>query len=92
MALSFAEIKRYDRQILLPELGVDGQEKLKQAKVLVIGCGGLGSPVLLYLAAAGVGTLGIVEDDKIVLSNLQRQIYILLIKLGSLKYMRLRKG
>lgn len=68
------ELQRYNRQMLMPEFGFDGQEKLKNAKVLVIGCGGLGSPILLYLTAAGVGTLGIVENDKIDLSNLQRQI------------------
>ncbi|MBA4853186.1 molybdopterin-synthase adenylyltransferase MoeB [Emticicia sp. BO119] len=85
MALSLEEIRRYDRQILLPELGLQGQQKLKQAKVLVIGCGGLGSPVLLYLAAAGVGTLGIVEDDRISLSNLQRQILYSSDKIGKPK-------
>jgi adenylyltransferase/sulfurtransferase len=85
MALSLEEIRRYDRQILLPEFGVEGQEKLKQAKVLVIGCGGLGSPVLLYLTAAGVGTLGIVEDDTIALSNLQRQVLYASDKVGKSK-------
>src|SRR6218665_391335 len=85
MALSLEEIRRYDRQILLPELGLTGQEKLKNARILVIGCGGLGSPVLLYLAAAGVGTLGIVEDDKISLSNLQRQILYTSDKVGKPK-------
>jgi adenylyltransferase/sulfurtransferase len=68
------EIQRYNRQILIPEFGLNGQTRLKNAKVLVIGCGGLGSPILLYLTAAGVGTLGIVENDKIDISNLQRQI------------------
>ena len=74
MSLTPEEIRRYDRQIILPEMGPAGQQKLKQARVLVIGCGGLGSPVLLYLAAAGVGTIGIVEDDTVAISNLQRQI------------------
>jgi adenylyltransferase/sulfurtransferase len=68
------EFERYNRQMLMPEFGLNGQEKLKNAKVLVIGCGGLGSPILLYLTAAGIGTLGIVENDKIDITNLQRQI------------------
>ena len=65
---------RYTRNILIENIGKEGQRKLKDAKVLVIGAGGLGSPVLYYLAAAGVGTLGIVDDDTVNLSNLQRQI------------------
>jgi sulfur-carrier protein adenylyltransferase/sulfurtransferase len=68
------EIKRYNRHLILPEIGYAGQEKLKAAKVLVIGAGGLGCPVLQYLAAAGVGTIGIVDDDVVDFSNLQRQI------------------
>ena len=72
--LEDAELERYMRHILLREVGGAGQQKLKNSKVLVIGAGGLGSPVLLYLAAAGVGTLGIVDDDTVALSNLQRQI------------------
>jgi adenylyltransferase/sulfurtransferase len=72
--LSPSDISRYSRHILLPEVGKAGQEKLKAARVLVIGAGGLGSPVSLYLAAAGVGTLGIVEFDTVDRSNLQRQI------------------
>ena len=68
------EIERYKRHLILKEVGGPGQQKLKAAKVLVIGAGGLGSPVLAYLAAAGVGTLGIVDDDVVSLSNLQRQI------------------
>ncbi len=74
MNLSKKEILRYSRQIKLPNVGVSGQIKLKSSKVLVVGAGGLGSPVLLYLAAAGVGNIGIVEFDKIDISNLQRQI------------------
>ncbi len=68
------EIRRYSRHILLREVGGTGQAKLKAARVLVIGAGGLGSPLVLYLAAAGIGTIGIVDDDQVELSNLQRQI------------------
>ena len=68
------QIHRYARHILLPEVGGVGQAKLLAAKVLVIGAGGLGSPLILYLAAAGVGTIGVVDDDHVELSNLQRQI------------------
>lgn len=72
--LSSEEIRRYARHILLPEIGGPGQQALKNARVLVIGAGGLGSPVLLYLAAAGIGHLGIADDDAVSLSNLQRQV------------------
>lgn len=72
--LTAAELARYNRQLLLPELGHDGQERLRAARVLVIGAGGLGSPVLFYLAAAGVGTLGIADSDRVDASNLHRQI------------------
>jgi molybdopterin/thiamine biosynthesis adenylyltransferase/rhodanese-related sulfurtransferase/molybdopterin converting factor small subunit len=68
------EVKRYSRHLIMPEVGVEGQRKLKAAKVLCIGAGGLGSPVAMYLAAAGVGTLGIVDFDTVDFSNLQRQI------------------
>ncbi|ESR25852.1 molybdopterin-synthase adenylyltransferase MoeB [Lutibaculum baratangense] len=74
MELTSEEIERYARHLVLPEVGGTGQQKLKKARVLVIGAGGLGAPVLMYLAAAGVGTLGIVDDDTVSLSNLQRQI------------------
>src|SRR3954447_10811581 len=72
--LTNEEIKRYSRHLIMPEVGVDAQRKLKAAKVLCIGAGGLGSPAAMYLAAAGVGTLGIVDFDTVDFSNLQRQI------------------
>ena len=73
-ALSKDEVERYSRHLIIPDVGMAGQKRLKNAKVLVVGAGGLGSPALLYLAAAGVGTLGIVEFDVVDSSNLQRQI------------------
>src|SRR6266487_3904156 len=74
MPLSHDELARYSRHLSLSEFGEAGQEKLKAAKVLVIGAGGLGSPALLYLTAAGVGTVGVVDFDKVDVSNLQRQV------------------
>ncbi|MDR3252019.1 MAG: HesA/MoeB/ThiF family protein [Tannerella sp.] len=68
------QIERYSRHILLQDIGVEGQEKISQGRVLVIGAGGLGAPILLYLAAAGVGTIGIIDGDVVDLSNLQRQV------------------
>ena len=72
--LTIDEVRRYSRHLIIPDVGMTGQKRLKNAKVLVIGAGGLGSPALLYLAAAGVGTLGIVDDDVVDESNLQRQV------------------
>jgi len=74
MSFSDDELERYARHIILREIGGSGQRKLSNARVLCIGAGGLGSPALMYLAAAGIGTLGVVDDDQVSLSNLQRQI------------------
>ena len=74
MSFDESQIERYARHIILPEVGGQGQARLLDSKVLVVGAGGLGSPLLLYLAAAGVGTLGIIDDDRVSLSNLQRQV------------------
>ena len=83
--LSQREIRRYSKQIMIPEIGATGQEKLKQAKVLVIGAGGLGCPVLQYLTTAGVGTIGIAEFDLVNESNLQRQLLYGSADVGKLK-------
>ena len=72
--LTIDEVRRYSRHLIIPDVGMIGQKRLKNAKVLIIGAGGLGSPALLYLAAAGVGTLGIIDDDVVDESNLQRQV------------------
>src|SRR5579863_3918168 len=73
-SLSNEEILRYSRHLIMPEVGMEGQLKLKRAKVLLIGSGGLGAPLALYLAAAGVGRLGLVDFDKVDFTNLQRQV------------------
>ena len=72
--LSVDEVRRYSRHLIIPDVGMAGQKRLKNARVLVIGAGGLGSPALMYLAAAGVGTLGVVDFDVVDESNLQRQV------------------
>ena len=85
MALSDEELERYARHIVLREVGGPGQARLRAAKVLVVGAGGLGSPVILYLAAAGVGTIGVVDFDTVSLSNLQRQIAHRTVDIGRAK-------
>src|SRR5688572_18910596 len=74
MSLTPADLARYSRHLALREIGVEGQQKLKAARVLIIGAGGLGSPSALYLAAAGVGRLGVIDHDRVDVSNLQRQV------------------
>ncbi|MGI9384167.1 MAG: HesA/MoeB/ThiF family protein [Methyloligellaceae bacterium] len=83
--LSPEEIERYKRHLVLKDVGGAGQQRLKASKALVVGAGGLGSPVLLYLAAAGVGTIGIIDDDRVSLDNLQRQIAHETARVGDLK-------
>lgn len=83
--LSREEVNRYSRHLLIPNMGVTGQRRLKNARVLVIGAGGLGSPTLLYLAAAGVGTLGVIDFDRVDESNLQRQVIHTVDSVGELK-------
>ena len=85
MSLSDDELERYARHLILREVGGTGQAKLSRARVLVVGAGGLGSPAILYLAAAGVGTIGVVDDDRVSLSNLQRQIAHRTADIGRLK-------
>src|SRR3954469_12977767 len=74
MAMSSDEIERYARHLVLRDVGGPGQNKLRAARVLVVGAGGLGAPLIQYLAAAGIGTIGLVDDDTVSLSNLQRQV------------------
>ena len=85
MALSDLQLQRYARHVVLGEVDEAGQEKLLAAKVLVVGAGGLGSPLVMYLAAAGVGTIGVVDDDLVDLSNLQRQILHTTARVGTAK-------
>lgn len=92
MNLSEQQCERYKRNTMLPEVGAEGQQKLLQSKVLVVGAGGLGSPVLLYLAAAGVGTLGIIDGDVVDMSNLQRQVVHTTERVGQSKCLSAQKA
>ena len=74
MSFSSEQIERYSRQIVIKKIGLIGQKKLLNSKVLIIGAGGLGSPIAIYLAASGIGTIGIADDDNVEISNIQRQI------------------
>ncbi len=85
MNFTEGQLERYSRHILLKDIGLEGQEKIRQGKVLIAGTGGLGSPAALYLAAAGVGTIGLVDSDKVELSNLQRQIIHTTLDIDKLK-------
>jgi molybdopterin-synthase adenylyltransferase len=85
MELSEEQFTRYARHLILDEVGEEGQEKLLSSRVLVVGAGGLGSPMLMYLAAAGVGTIGIIDNDRVDLTNLQRQIVHATERVGALK-------
>ena len=85
ITLSNDEKARYARHLILPQVGNLGQKKIKSSSVLVVGAGGLGSPVLMYLAAAGIGRIGIIDDDKVDLTNLQRQIIHSTSSIGELK-------
>src|SRR5687767_3252539 len=85
MPLSASDRARYSRHLMLPEIGAAGQEKLKAARVLVVGAGGLGSPAALYLAASGIGTLGLLDCDRVDESNLQRQVLFDTDSVGRLK-------
>ena len=84
-------MERYNRQIILPEIGKTGQEKLSKARVLIVGVGGLGSPIALYLAGAGVGTIGLVDDDVVSESNLQRQVLYTEDEIGLSKALQAQK-
>ena len=85
MSLNFNEFKRFEKQIILKKIGISGQKKIKKAKVLIVGMGGLGCPLLTYLASAGVSEIGIIDHDRVELSNLNRQILFNINDLGKFK-------
>lgn len=84
-------MERYNRQIILPEIREEGQEKLKKAKVLIVGVGGLGSPIALYLAGAGIGTIGVIDDDVVSVTNLQRQVLYTESEVGQSKALKAKE-
>ena len=88
--LTRSEFQRYSRQLLLPEIGLQGQERLKASSILIVGAGGLGSPISMYLAAAGVGRIGLVDHDVVELTNLQRQIIHSTSRIGERKVLSAR--
>ena len=85
MSLNLSEFKRFEKQIILKKIGISGQKKIKKSKVLIIGMGGLGCPLLTYLASAGIYNIGIIDHDKVSLSNLNRQILFNSADLGKYK-------
>lgn len=89
--LTIQDMERYNRQIILPEVGEEGQQRLKQAKVLIVGVGGLGSPIALYLAGAGVGTIGLLDNDTVSVNNLQRQVLYSEAEVGMPKALQAQK-
>ena len=91
MDFNDAQLERYSRHIILKDVGIEGQQKLAEARILVVGAGGLGSPALLYLAAAGIGTLGIADGDTLDLSNLQRQVIHFTADIGKAKVLSARE-
>ena len=91
MELNTSDLKKYSRQLILKNIGVSGQKKIFNSKILVIGAGGLGCPLILYLAYSGVGNLGIVDDDKVELSNLSRQVLFTKKDLGKFKVLVSKK-
>jgi len=91
MTLNFKEFKRFEKQIILKKIGIIGQKKIINSKVLIIGMGGLGCPLLTYLSASGVGTIGIIDHDKVELGNLNRQILFTSQDIGKFKVIQAKK-
>ena len=91
MILNFKEFKRFEKQIILKKIGIIGQKKIINSKVLIVGMGGLGCPLLTYLSASGVGTIGIIDHDKVELGNLNRQILFTSQDIGKYKVIQAKK-